>query len=282
MTSTAGNHGSTNLLVGISNPATAQRLVRLSAALASTGSWRILLTHVVRVADQISLTTGKSSPDVVRARDFLQGVMEEAASGGVRARALVEVARSVDEGLLAAADSHASGMILVGYSEEGGAFDEKEEERFDRTMQRVARKAEAHVVVAKFRNEGLEKILVPVSADGPFPVIALLCRALAPVPGTELTFLNVIQPGEYEAAVRDDLARSLAGDGLADLGNIQVRSSKDPVTTILEESKAFDLVLVGPSQRPGLMGNLFSSKSREVAERAPVSVLLAWNRAIPR
>lgn len=278
MTKAPGNAGSATLLVGISNPATAHRLVRLSAVLASANPWNILLTHVVTVADQISLTTGKSSPEVVRARDFLQEVQENAASEGVKAGALVEVARSVDEGLLAAAESHDVGMILVGYSEEGGVFDEKEEERFDRTMHRVARKAAADVAVAKFRNEGFDRILIPVSREGPLPVISLLCRALAGVPETELTFLHIADPDGEEEEVREGLVRTLARDGLAELGQIRIRASEDPVAAILGESADYDLVLVGPAQRPGFMDNLFSSKSREIAEEAPVSVLLAWNR----
>jgi len=282
MTNDPGDTGSATLLVGVSNPATAHRLVQLSSILAATNPWQILLTHVVTVAEQISLTTGKSSPEVVRARDFLQEVQENAMSEGVKARALVEVARSVDEGLLAAAESHDAGMILVGYSEEGGVFDEREEERFDRTMQRVARKAEADVAVAKFRNEGIGRILVPVSTDGPLPVISLLSRALATAPGAELTFLNITDPDAQEGEVRKVLVRTLAEEGLTELGRIQVRASENPVSAILEESKGYDLVLVGPSQRPGFMENLFSSKSREIAEEAPVSVLLAWTRASVR
>jgi len=282
MTNNPESTGSGTLLVGISNPATAHRLVRLSAALASTGPLQILLTHVVTVADQISLTTGKSSPEVVRARDFLQEVRENAASDGVEGRALVEVARSVDEGLLAASKNHDAGMILVGYSEEGGVFDEKEEERFDRAVHRVARKASADVLVARFRNEGFRRILVPVSADGPLPVISLLCRALAGVPETQLTFLNITHPGEEEEVGRENLARTLADDGLAELGDFQLRASENPVEAILQESIDYDLVVVGPSRRPGFMGKLFSSKSREIAEEAPVSVLLAWSRATDR
>lgn len=269
------------ILVGVSNPSTARALVRLSSMLAHEDSWRVLLTHVVRVAEQISLTTGQSSPEVVRARDFLQDVQGTARKEGMKARALVEVARSVDEGLLAAAESHDARMILLGYSEEGGVFDEREEQRFDRTVHRVARKARADVLVAKFRNAGFRRILVPISDGVPQPVVLLLCRALGRVPETSLTFLHVADPGRDPEEVTEAVRGTLRRAGLGGMGRIQIQPSDDPVAVALDESHKYDVVIVAPSGRPGFMDTFFSSKASEIAEKASVSVLVAWNRATP-
>ncbi|MGD8362188.1 MAG: universal stress protein [Gemmatimonadota bacterium] len=281
MSAARGGVGPATLLVGISNPATVEELVRLSAKLAEAGHWKILLTHVVTVANQISLTTGRSSTEVVRARDLLQEVLSRAEATGMDVGALVEVARSVDEGLLAAADSHHAEMILVGYSEaETEADDGGTEERFDRTMHRVARKGTTDTVVAKFRREGMGRILVPVAADAPLQVTGLLCRALGRAAETSLTFLHVVESGASMDEARRRIEGRLEERGVASIGPLIVVASQDPVEAIVETAAEYDLMIVGPSRRPGLMKAIFSSRAQKIAEEAPTSVLLVWNRAV--
>jgi nucleotide-binding universal stress UspA family protein len=271
--------GLKTLLVGVSNPATANRLVALSAVLAERAAWDIVLVHVVRIASQISLTTGQGSAEVVRARDFLQQVRADAADAGVKARALVEVAREVDEGLLSAAETHGAEMILVGYSEESaGPQDKHDEEAFDRTMHRVARKAKADVVVAKFRGEGMQRIMVPVAAEPPFLVTGELCRALGGVDGTTLTFLHVVEPEADLDGAKGRSSEWLAAKGVASLGHLVVKASTNPVDTVVEEAELYDLVIVGPSGRPGFLDTIFSSRGQKIADEVPSSVLMAWNR----
>lgn len=271
--------GPRTLLVGISNPDTANHLVRLSALVTREMPSEILLTHVVTVASQISLTTGQSSPEVVRARDFLQEVKARASDTGLRVRALVEIARSVEEGLLAAAESHRAEMILVGFSEKGADEEDLgEEERFDRTMHRVARKSAADVVVAKFRGDRMRRVLVPVAAEARLQVTGLLCRALGAEEENSLTFLHVVESGASEEEARARLTRLLERKGVASLGPLVVVPSDTPVETIVEEAAAYDLMVVGPSGRPGFLSTIFSNKAQRIAEEAPASVLLAWNR----
>ena len=268
------------LLVGISNPATARALVGLSTVLAEAGQWRILLTHVVTVASQISLTTGRSSREVVQARDLLQGVLSGIEAAGVEAGALVEVARTVDEGLLAAAESHRAAMILVGYSEADTEVEARgTEEQFDRTMHRVARKGTTDTVVAKFRGEGMGRVLVPVAAEAPLQVTGLLCQALGRSAGTSLTFLHVVDPDASTDEARRRIEERLEERGVASIGSLRVVAAGDPVEAIVSAAADHDLMIVGPSRRPGLMKAIFSSRAQKIAEEAPTSVLLVWNRA---
>lgn len=279
MNQSAGSTVRKTLLVGVSNPATAGRLVRLSSMVGGQGSWELLLAHVVTVASQISLTTGQSSTDVVRARDFLEKVMADAEVTGVRARALVEVARDVAEGLLAAAESHGADMILVGYSEESAEpGDKRAEDDFDRTMHRVARKADADVVVAKFRGDGMDRILVPLAPEPPLLVTGALCRALGALPGVTMTFLHVVAADADLDDARRRVAERLEARGVAPLGDLVVREADDPVQAIVEEARSYDLVIVGPSDRPSFLDTMFSTRSAKIADEVPASVLMAWNR----
>jgi len=267
------------LLVGISNPATAERLVRLAALLGRTAGWRLLLTHVVTVADQISLTTGQSSTEVVRARDLLEDVRGKLDPAAGEVGALVEVARSVHDGLLAAADSHRAEMIMVGYSEgTAEAGDGREEERFDRTMHRVARRSGKPTVVAKFRQAAMGRVLVPVTASASLQVTGLLCRALATLEETSVTFLHVANPDESLEDARDRVESRLEARGVAGLGRLLVSAAEDRIHAIVEEAERHDLVILGPSGRPGFMSAILSSTAERIAEEAPSSVLVVWDR----
>ncbi|MDX1495368.1 MAG: universal stress protein [Longimicrobiales bacterium] len=263
------------LLVGISNPETADALVRLAAALSRTSESDVILTHVVSVANQIALGTGSSSPEVVQARDLLQDASAAARDAGAEVRAVVEVARSVEEGLLAAADSHDAAMILVGYSGVDAAEDA--EDRFDRTMHRVARKSRADVVVAKFRQVTFHRMLVPVAADAPLRLTALLCRALTAGTETAITFLHVVGPEDAPEEARRGIRARLDASGLADRGDLEVVSSDDPTEVIVSRAEAHDLVLLGPSGRPGLLDAVFSNRARRIADAVSATVVLGWS-----
>ena len=278
MSGKQNERGHPTLLVGVSNPATKSRLVHLSSLLARTGPYDILLTHVVTVASQISLTSGRSSSETVRARDFLRGALREVEAHGLKARALVEVARSVDEGLVAASESKGARMILVGYSEEESDEDDRREKRFDRTMHRVARNADCDLVVAKFRRKELRTILVPLGNEPRLKVTGLLCRALGSVAGTTFRFLHVIEPGSPPAEARRRAEELLASEGLTDLGDLDVVEGESVPDTIEAQAEDQDLVILGPAAPFSPMDALFTSTGEKIAERVPSSVLLTRAR----
>ena len=266
------------LLVGLSNPATASRLVHLSSLLAREGPFDLLLTHVVTVASQISLTSGTASPETVRARDFLGDALTEVESLGAHARGVVEIARSVDEGLVAASQSRGAALILVGYSEEGADERGGEEKRFDRTMHRVSRNAHCDLVVAKFRRKELKNVLVPVGADPHLRVTGLLCRALAALGDTAFTFLHLIPPGDSSEEARERMERVLAEEGLSELGNLEVLATDQVLEAIEIRAVDQDLVIIGPKGPSSPMDTIFPSTGEKIAERVSSSVLLTKAR----
>ena len=238
----------------------------------------MLLTHVVTVASQISLTTGGSSPEVVRARDLLQGVLARARSSGIMARGLVEVARSVEDGLLAASQSHHAGTILVGYSDLGSEAGETShaEEWFDRTMHRVARKAHADVIVAKFRRESHERIAMPVSIGAQLGLPRSLLAALGGQPATEVTFVHVVGSGASVDDAQATVSAELEAGGLAGMGQLEVQASDTMVESVVAAGADHDLVILTPADRPRVLSRFYSSRAEKIAERVSGSVILAW------
>jgi len=265
-------NGRSTLLVGISNPETLDPLLHLASILADAGPFEVVLAHVVTVAEQRTLDSGRSSPEAIRARDFLRRAVRSLAAGGIEARAVVQVARSVDEGLLSAAESRGARLILVGYSE--GHGDGEGEKEFDRVMHRVAHGAETDVVVAKLRQEEMASVLVPVAPQPRLEVTGLLCRALHEGDGASIRFLHVIEPGEPESEAEGRLRERLDAAGLGDIGDVEVVAAPETVDAIAERAADYDLVIVGPATRPSLMNALFGSISERIAEGVPCSALL--------
>lgn len=271
-----------SLLVGISNPDTAARLVGLSSALARTavgtaGPQPVILVHAVTVASQISLGTGSSSPEVIQARDLLRTASEAARSRGLPVRAIVEVARSVEEGLLSAAESHNASLILVGFS--GEQTRSEAEDRFARTMHRVARRARADVVVATFRREQHRSILVPLPEDAPLRLSSRLWRALEAHTGADSSFLHVAPRDVSVDQARERILTRLTSVVADADPRVRVVTSDEPEATIIEESERHDLVLLGPSRRPGLFDAVFSNRARRIAESVSASVVIGWGLA---
>jgi hypothetical protein len=232
----------------------------------------------VTVASQISLTTGSSSPEVVHARDFVERVIDLARPAGVAARGLVEVARSVEDGFLAAADSHAPGMILVGYSDEQLDDDTTpgDEGRLDRIIHRVARKAHADGVAAKFRRDSHRRIVAPVADGAPLELTRILCASLSAEAATKVTFLHVVEPGASVAEARHSLSAQLEEAGMLDLGELEVRTADVLVDDVVTAVGDDDLVILTPSDRPGLLERVYSSRAEKIAEAVSASVVLAW------
>jgi nucleotide-binding universal stress UspA family protein len=138
------------------------------------------------------------------------------------------------------------------------------------------------VVVAKFRGDQMNRVLVPVAAGAPLQATGLLCRALGSVEGTDLTFLHVVSSDAPLDDARTRVEDLLETRGVASLGSLILVASHNPVEAIVEEAIDQDLVIVGPSGRPGLLSAIFSNKSQRIAEEAACSVLLVWNRDVSR
>jgi len=170
-------------------------------------------------------------------------------------------------------------MVLVGYSEnDRPGQTAKEEEKFDRTMHRVARKARSDVVVAKFRKDQIRNILVPITSQAPFKVTGLLCQALARREDVSLTFLHVAESNEALDEARAVVISHMEKKGMQGMGRLEVVAAEDPVDAIVEASDGHDLVIVGPSGRPKITDRLFTPSRQRIVEGVSASVFLAWSR----
>jgi hypothetical protein len=169
-------------------------------------------------------------------------------------------------------------MILVGYSDEQLDDDTTpgDEGRLDRIIDRVARKAHADVVAAKFRRDSHRRIVVPVADGAPLELTRILCASLAAGAAAKVTFLHVVEPSASVDDARHSLSAQLEEAGMLDLGELEVRTADVLVDDVVTAVADDDLVILTPSDRPGLLERVYSSRAEKIAEAVSASAVLAW------
>ena len=117
---------------------------------------------------------------------------------------------------------------------------------------------------------------MPVPEDAPLRLTSRLCRALEAETGATPTFLHIVPSDASVDEARVRVQTRLASFVRRRDAHVRVVTSDDPELAIMEESEGHDLVLLGPSRRPGLLDAVFSSRARRIAESVSASVVIGW------
>ena len=260
--------------MGVANPATVDKLMQLASCVANYAGYQVVVTHVVTVAPQISLTTARSSTEVSMAEALLRQAIEAGRRYGIVARAVVQVAREVHHGIISAAQSHEADVILLGYSELAADARQSAEKAFDRIVHKVARGSRVHVVVAKFRVDQMRTVLVPVGAGINLPLTGLLTKAIREHFEARVEFVHIVDADSQVSAARDEMARLLASYDLDGVGQVNIVVADNILDAILERAAEHDLAIVGAEPSGSLAEVIFGNLAERIAAQAPCSVLL--------
>jgi len=261
------------LLVGIANPETAPHLVDLAACLARHAGYALVATQVVTVPPQALLSSARGSPQIAAARDLLRSAVRAAAEQGVRSRAVMEVARNVHEGVISAAATQRAELILVGYSDSADGPG-RSRRAFDRIAHHLARGTRCDLIVAKFRQQRLRSILIPVAAGTSLRLSGRIARAVRAAKGANVRFLHVAQDEAERAKQHARITALLQEHGLQDLGDLEVIVSEDVMSAIVERANQHDLAIVGAEPHPSLVNSIFGSPAEHIATEADCTVLV--------
>lgn len=276
------------VVVGISNPNSTAALVELAASLAEPNGAPLLAVRVVTVPQQMSLSSARGSAEVSEAASMLRGAIDRAEQRGIPADGVVEIARSVEDGLSAVMHSRDAGLLVLGWSEatppdadededEGNPSTAQSERAFERLMYRVDRAVEADVLFAKFRSADRRHVLVPISQSRHLPLVARTTRALAQAePGTasSMRFVHVCDPTTAQERSRIETQALLAAHGLADMGELDVLVADDAEATIVAMAADADIVIIGATTRAAF-AEPFARRVESMAEGAACSLLVA-------
>jgi len=261
----------------------------LSTALARQRKARLRLLHVIQVPIQTPLEAGRLEYEERRQEQesLLDVASRHALERGVRAMASAVVAHNVPSAILSAADMESPDFVIMGWKGETRTTHWK-----GTIVSSVLKIAKANVLVLKDRGlTEVNRILVPISG-GPHALLGLrLASELASEWGVKVTALKVVkgegptqESTEYDrqsVALFHEQAAGFGRDLLEKTGlsaEVAVVTGTDIVSAIVNATTPQDLVVMGASNEWKLRQRLFGSIPDQVADSAPVSVLMVRSR----
>jgi nucleotide-binding universal stress UspA family protein len=270
------------ILIPVANPATAEELIRLGAALLDPRAGELTALGIVEVPEGMPLSEGATRAR--HARRLLQRVLDFAPTG-TTIHPIVRIGRHAAEGIIEASAEQEADLIIFGWGgkapagREGGSV-------ISPTIDEVVRDAPADIAVVKQRgSKEIRRIVVPVRG-GPHAELALrYADAIAQRTDATVSVLHFVPPG-ITLAVRAQAEHALAQfvrQNLKGKGEGVVREATNVRNAILKEAERADLVVMGASAQPsGTDGEsyLFGALPEAIATRARPSVVVVKTREI--
>ena len=257
------------ILIPVANPATAEELIRLGAALLDPRAGELTVLGIVEVPEGMPLSEGATRAR--HARRLLQRVLDFAPDG-TTIHPIVRIGRHAAEGIIEASAEQEADLIIFGWGgkapagRNGGSV-------ISPTIDEVVRDAPADIAVVKQRgSKDIRRIVVPVRG-GPHAELAVrYADAIARRTGATVSVLHFVPPG-ITLAVRAQAEHALSQfvrQHLKGHGEGVVREAANVRNAILREAERADLVVMGASAQPtGTDGETYLFvKTREIIGRA--------------
>ena len=270
------------ILIPVANPATAEELIRLGAALLDPRAGELTALGIVEVPEGMPLSEGATRAR--HARRLLQRVLDFAPDG-TTIHPIVRIGRHAAEGIIEASAEQEADLIIFGWGgkaqagREGGTV-------ISPTIDEVVRDAPADIAVVKQRgSKDIRRIVVPVRG-GPHAELAVrYADAIARRTDAMVSVLHFVPPG-ITLAVRAQAEHALAQfvrQHLKGRAEGLVREAANVRNAILKEAERADLVVMGASTQPaGTDGDtyLFGALPEAIATRAKPSVIVVKTREV--
>ena len=280
------------IVIPLSSPRTGADLVRIGSHLLAPGGVLTALS-IVELAEGTPLSEGATRAR--QARRLLQRVLEFAPPG-VDLRTVVRIGARAAEAIVELATEEQAELVLFGWGgrpgrRRGGRARvprvTAEEAVFSPTIDQVVRAAPCDIAVVKQRGlQDLRRVLVPVRG-GPHAELALrFADALGQGLGADVDVMHVVPP-DLDPGIRSQAERALSmfvrHHGGARSSPLIVDGA-EVAPTILDQSEAADLVVMGATASAGLGGldaPLFGELPELVAQQARPTVMVVRTREVP-
>jgi glucosyl-3-phosphoglycerate synthase len=268
------------ILIPVANPATAEELIRIGAALLEPRTGELAALGIVEVPEGMPLSEGATRAR--QARRLLQRVLDYVPEGTV-IHPLVRIGRHAAAGIVEAAAEQEADLMIFGWGGKSApGRDPGMGPAISPTIDEVVRESPCDIAVVKQRGaREIRRILVPVRG-GPHAELALrFADALAQRHGATVVVLHLVPAGVTEPV------RAQAEHALAAFVREHVTAAAEPVlretrnvrTAILREAERADIVVLGASAPPGDAGtSLFGALPEAIAQRARPTVIVVKTR----
>lgn len=265
--------GEYNVVVGVANPETVIRLIRLGCIMTTEYRGRVTAVTVVEIEDQELPGDSEHHDRMTLGYDLLHAAEDVARACNARLECRIAVGRPVGEVLAEVAEAEAARLIIVGYSEADGS--PPHDASFDRLIDEIAKHAPCDLLVAKFRGpERYERVLVPVMQRLNMDIRRDFLTALHNQLGTRVEVVH-FAPSEAEGLARhEEFAAWLAERGVCDWVELSVRVHPDPAEAIVAATADYDAVVLGTAPLYEVRRRYFGALPDHVANHAACTAFL--------
>lgn len=259
-----------HVVVPVSLKASAGPLIRMGGMLMAGDPGRIYALHLER-PDEFE-TRAKSA--VTETDEVLDVAQSAAEAAHLPIHSLSFVSRNIGRDIAQAAREHHASWVVMGWHKP--VFFNSV---LGPTVAQVVRQAPANVAI--FVDKGLDKvsrIIIPYLGEAQDRGALLAGERLGRLPGVRVTILHVVKPNRGEGDARLAVAAAVDKEfpGTAAQGGVrvQVMESAAPIDLVVEESRRYDLMILGLTDQWNLQNVPIFGKHETVAQRAQCSLLI--------
>jgi nucleotide-binding universal stress UspA family protein len=258
------------VLVPLSNKKSVRSLTHLATAIAKKSRAQILFLHVNEVSEKSPLVSQLSDMD--RAKPLFDSANEIASEEDVPTRSILNVSHRISQGIVNTAEEEECNFILVGRQKEPDFL----ERFFSSIIDSVISKFPGEVAVlhGRFERDNIKTILIPFTID----IHAMLATEIAPALieyfNCKLKLLLVYDPetSRQEREGRELKVKELINENSL-TAEIVIIKDADILSSIVEESKNVDLILMGGKTGDFLELLFGRSLAQEITEQSACPVL---------
>jgi amino acid transporter len=256
------------IIVPLKDPEHAKPLLTIAASLAKAQKSEIVAVHVVEIPYQTFLHTGKQF--IEERMPILDAAVAQGQALGVTVEKKIIISHDVADALVDFAHTVRGNLILMGWT---GRISKRKIKRS--IPEGVMSKAHCNVAILHPRTPfRLKRILVPIGPGDHLDRIRFVDR-IARVSKAQVTFISILQPGADERTkerIREVQERDQKMMEAETEGEIVTAYSVEGI--LLNRSKGYDLIVIGPSKEWILQDVLFGSVPDKIANEAACSVLM--------
>ncbi|MDH4208251.1 MAG: universal stress protein, partial [Anaerolineae bacterium] len=270
-----------SVLVPVATEQEARILGDIGAVLAQDNQGEVLALYVVRIPPQLTLGEGRLL--LKEGRPFLEKVIEQAKRRDVPVHTMIRLGRNVPEAVRKTAAENASDLIVLGWPGYTGTSGRL----YGSIIDPIVDNPPADIAVVRYRqHRPLRSILVPVSGGPNSRRAVRTAVSMARVGDNgpaKVILLHVLPVGSRTARrVRGQQCLKYVLEGV-EYQYIEQRlvEGTSIVDTVVAEAEqgGHDVVVVGATEEPLFRNLLFGSVSHEIADRAPVTVVMVKRRS---
>ncbi len=256
------------VMVAVANPANATELVQSTYKLCGAKQAKVELLHMVPVPDQVSLTDAEKY--ITAGREALVEAMLYL-SLHFPIKTTLRYCRNAARGIVSAVREKKTDMLVLGWHGKPSA----QMFNIGSTVDPIIEQSPCNVVMLKDcgGNKEFKNVLVPL-AGGPNGKLALDVASIMVGDGGKITAFTVDRGnGTFDInKFCDEQAQAIG----IDRSKIKTRTvkAKSPVLAILKETKNYDLVVLGTTEKPLIIQMARQSLPEKIACRCKKPIVM--------